>query len=132
MAFASEHFYVLSSNSTNTELIAKYNLLVGDVYSYSGSGWSKTSTLTSGNLGYGLQSSIAKGYYGGYDRTGVVAFSGVGYWDNCMCESNGAGSTVCPGHCGLKSKYANSVNPAGATEYVSPYPYIYMIVRCQV
>ena len=125
VAFASEHFYVLSSNSTNTELIAKYNLLVGDVYSYSGSGWSKTSTLTSGNLGYGLQSSIAKGYYGGYDRTGVVAFSGVGYWDNCMCESNGAGSTVCPGHCGLKSKYANSANLAGATEYVSPYPYIY-------
>ena len=125
VAFASEHFYVLSSNSTNTELIAKYNLLVGDVYSYSGSGWSKTSTLTSGNLGYGLQSSIAKGYYGGYDRTGVVAFSGVGYWDNCMCESNGAGSTVCPGHCGLKSKYANSANPAGATEYVSPYPNIY-------
>ena len=60
------------------------------------------------------------------DYTGVVAFSGKGYWDNANCVSNGSGSTNCPGTSGLKSEYANSANAAGKTGmYSSPYPYVY-------
>ena len=132
VAIRSEHFYVVSSDATTTELLAKYNLLVGDVYECNGescpsSGWTKTKTLTSSDTGYGLQSSTAKGdYRGGNDRTGVVAFSGKGYWDNGNCVSDGSGGTPCPGSSGLKSEYANTANTEGQTgRYSEPYPYVY-------
>ncbi len=125
-----EHFYVISSNSTNTVLLAKYNLLVGNVFNSSdgGSTWSFAKTLSSSDAGYGLQSETAKAYYsGGTDRTGVVAFSGSGYWDNGDCIRIGEGhSFKCPGIEGLKSEYANSANAAGKTGYYSdPRPYVY-------
>ena len=75
-----------------------------------------------------MQSETAKGNYGSSatDRTGVVAFSGKGYWDNANCVSNGSGGTSCPGTAGLKSEYANSANAAGKTgTYSRPYPYVY-------
>ena len=127
VAIDTEHFYVISSNSTNTVLLAKYNLLVGDVYNKNGSNWEFTKTLTTSDIGYGLQSETAKGYYRGCtDYTGVVAFSGKGYWDNANCVSNGSGSTNCPGTAGLKSEYANSANAAGKSgDYSTPYPYVY-------
>ena len=128
VAIDTEHFYVVSSDSTNTVLLAKYNLLVGDVYNTDGSTWSYTKTLSSSDSGYGLQSESAKGYYsGGTDRTGVVAFSGKGYWDNYNCVWSGSGSaTTCPGTAGLKSEYANASNAEGKTgSYSSPYPYVY-------
>ena len=127
VAIDTEHFYVISSDETNTVLLAKYNLLVGDVYNKNGSNWEFTKTLTTSDVGYGLQSETAKGYYNGAtDYTGVVAFSGKGYWDNANCVSNGSGSTNCPGTSGLKSEYANSANAAGKTgTYSTPYPYVY-------
>ena len=127
VAIDTEHFYVISSDETNTVLLAKYNLLVGDVYNKNGSNWEFTKTLTTSDVGYGLQSETAKGYYNGAtDYTGVVAFSGKGYWDNANCVSNGSGSTTCPGTAGLKSEYANSANAAGKTgTYSTPYPYVY-------
>ena len=125
-----EEFYVINpeDDSGNTVLLAKYNLLVGDVYNQVSGSWSKTKTLTSSDTGYGLQNENAKGYYGtsATDRTGVVAFSGKGYWDNANCVSDGSGSNTCPGTDGLKSEYANASNAEGKTgAYSSPYPYVY-------
>ena len=126
VAIDTEHFYIVSSDSTNTVLLAKYNLLVGDVYNKSGDTWSFTKTLSSSDTGYGLQSSSAKGLYdNGTDRTGVVAFSGKGYWDNRDCVGSESSSS-CPGTAGLKSEYANAANAAGKTgSYSTPYPYVY-------
>jgi len=127
VAIDTEHFYVISSDETNTVLLSKYNLLVGDVYNKNGSTWTKTKTLTTSDTGYGLQSETAKGYYSGCtDYTGVVAFSGKGYWDNANCVSDGSGSSTCSGTAGLKSEYANAANAAGKTgTYSTPYPYVY-------
>ena len=121
-----EHFYVISSDSVKTILLAKYNLLVGDVYNKNGSNWELTKSLSSSDMGYGLQSETAKGYYGrsATDRTGTVAFSGKGYWDSGECVYDG-GIVSCPNTQGLKAEYANTSNVAGTTSYVSPYPYIY-------
>ena len=127
VSMGSEHFYVVSSNSTNTVLLAKYNLLVGDVFERIDGTWTFT-TLSSSDPGYGLQSERAKGEYGSStDRTAVVAFSGKGYWDNANCVWNGTSNgDICSGTAGLKSEYANSVNAAGKTgAYTSPYPYVY-------
>ncbi len=129
VAIDTEHFYVISSDSTNTVLLAKYNLLVGNVFETSdGSTWSFTKTLTSSDSGYGLQNEIAKGYYeGGNDYTATVAFSGKGYWDNADCVWSGPGSSsTCPGIAGLKSEYANASHAAGSTSYNSSvFPYVY-------
>ena len=127
VAIDTEHFYVISSDETNTVLLAKYNLLVGDVYNKNGSNWEFTKTFTSDDAGYGLQSETAKGSYSGCtDYTGVVAFSGKGYWDNANCVSDGSGTTPCSGTSGLKSEYANSANAAGKTgNYSIPLPYVY-------
>ncbi len=127
VAIGSEHFYVISSDSTNTILLTKYNLLVGNAYEKVSGVWSLTKTLSSSDPGYGLQSESAKGFYsGGTERTGVLAFSGKAYWDNYDCAwDSSSGSCVCPGTRGLKSEYANASNAAGATSYTSPYPYVY-------
>ena len=127
VAIDTEHFYVISSDSTNTVLLAKYNLLVGDVYNQNGSNWEFTKTLSSSDPGYGLQSETAKGYYSGCtNRTGVVAFSGKGYWDNADSVWSGSGaSNTSLRPVELKSEYANSANPAGTASYISPYPYVY-------
>jgi len=126
VAIDTEHFYVISSDSTNTVLLAKYNLLVGDVYNKNGSNWEFTKTLTTSDAGYGLQSETAKGGYDGCtERTGVVAFSGKGYWDNAEYKCNGT-SCSATGTAGLKSEYANAANAAGKTgTYSTPYPYVY-------
>ncbi len=123
-----EHFYVVRSDSTNTVLLAKYNLLVGEVFETSdGSTWTHTKTLSSNDAGYGLQNENAKGSYsGGTDRTGVVAFSGQAYWDGDECISTNKGSINCPGTGGLKAAYANSSNPEGKTgTYSLPCPNAY-------
>ncbi len=131
VAIDTEHFYVISSNSTETVLLAKYNLLVGDVYEQVSGSWTKTQTLSSSDSGYGLQSETAKGRNdSGTDTTsriGTVAFSGKGYWDNANCVWSGSGaSNTCPGTAGLKSEYANSSNAEGKTgNYSTPYPYVY-------
>ncbi len=126
VAIDTEHFYVISSDSTNTVLLAKYNLLVGDIFTKNGSNFEFTKALTSSDTGYGLQSESAKGYYSGAtDYTGVVAFSGEGYWDNAEYKCNGT-SCSATGTAGLKSEYANASNVAGKTgTYITPYPYVY-------
>ncbi len=123
-----EHFYVISSNNDKTVLLAKYNLLVGDVIEKIDGSWTITKTLNASDSGYGLQSSSAKGYYSGTTKyTGVVAFSAKGYWDNsnCILES-AATSPTCSGTPGLKGKYSNESNAEGKTgTYLEPYPFVY-------
>ena len=101
---ATEDFYVISSDSTKTVLIAKNNLLVGYnplIYEADGIG-----IMTSDNTqGYGLQSVNA---VGGYNKSGVgtVGFSATNYWDD-----NGT----------LLSPY----DATGASYDGNPYPKVY-------
>ena len=64
-------------NNENIVMLAKYNLLVGNIYNSSNA---KTGEYSSSDIGYGLQSSDAIGYVYGQNRYGVVAFSGTNYW----------------------------------------------------
>ena len=131
VAIDTEHFYVISSNSSEMVLLAKYNILVGGIYNSSdgGSTWTFTKELTTNDEGYGLQSESAKGYYSGCtERTGVVAFSPKSYWDNddCVWVGPSYNSASCPGTEGLKSEYANESNSEGTTGNYSPTrPYVY-------
>ena len=129
VAIGSEHFYVISTDSTETVLFAKYNLYVGDQFETNGgSNWTKTGTISSSDAGYGLQNESAKGYNStdSTHRIGTVAFSGKGYWDNADCIGNGNGPFTCPGIAGLKGEYANSSNAEGKTgTYLNPFPYVY-------
>ncbi len=109
IAIDTEHFYVVSSDSTNTVLLAKYNLLVGDVFDVSDPGphesYILNKTLSPSDTGYGLQSSTAKGYDDSSQQyIGVVPFSGTAYWDD------GAGN--------LLSGYTGSYSG-------NPYPNVY-------
>ncbi len=126
-SLSGEEFYVVSTNSTETVLLAKYNLYVGDILDHNGSAYSLNKTLTSSDTGYGLQNSTAKGYISEsiVQYIGVVPFSGTNYWDDSVCQHTGT-SWSCTGTSGLKSEYANSGNPVGKTgTYASPYPYVY-------
>ncbi len=127
VAIYTEHFYVISSDSTNTALLAKYNLLVGDVYTKNGDNWEFTKALSPSDSGYGLQNENAKGKYGATDYIGIVAFAGKGYWDNAESRCNGTTCGV-TGASGLKNEYANASNEAGKTgTYSSTWPYVYDI-----
>ncbi len=122
-----QDFYVVSTDSSETVLLAKYNLYVGDILDYNGSAYSLNKTLTSSDTGYGLQNSTANGYISGSNvqYIGVVPFSGTNYWDDSVCQYTGT-SYGCTGTEGLKSEYANSGNPVGKTgAYASPKPYVY-------
>ena len=46
IAIDSEHFYVISTNSTETVLLAKYNLFVGDIFEEIDGSWAKTGTIS--------------------------------------------------------------------------------------
>ena len=124
VTYGSEHFYVVSTDSTNTVLLSKYNLLVGDVYDYN-DGPILNKTQGPNDSGYGLQNSTAKGWVEGdnVQYIGTVPFSGLAYWDNENCQYNSGWS--CPGTYGLKSEYANASNAAGTTSYEETYPYVY-------
>ena len=89
IAIDTEHFYVVSTNSTETVLLAKYNLYVGEVYDYDStpSGWRNTyiKTITASDEGYGLQNSTAKGHnvggsYPSTTRVGGIPFASSAYW----------------------------------------------------
>ena len=98
-----ENFYVISTNSEKTVLLAKYNLLVGnEVENYS-----VTGQIASNTPGYGLQSDTATAYVDGTDGTykGTIDFSQTHYWDD------GNGNLVSP------------YNVNGAS--YNPYPYVY-------
>ena len=98
-----EDFYVISSNSEKTVLLAKYNLLVGDESNYYDESVEPIPTTTPG---YGLQSVDAVGYLNGlyYAR---VLFSSTNYWDDGTHQ--------------LLNKY----NVNGASFDGNPYPYVY-------
>ena len=78
-----EDFYVLSSdNSSNgkTVLLAKYDLLVGNIYTKYGA--TLTGQIQPNDEGYGLQSEEVVGYSILNDWKGTVAFSTTNYWFN--------------------------------------------------
>ena len=96
---SSEEFYVVSSDDTNTILLAKYNLYVGNVIKEVeidgiAESWDAPfkyiKTITKDDSKYGLQSSDAKGYIGKeIEAVGVVGFSGDTYWlKNGKLKSN--------------------------------------------
>ena len=118
VTYGSEHFYVVSTDTTNTVLLAKYNLLVGDTYNNSTAVYTPISTSSSG---YGLQNSTARGWMN--DETnwvGVVPFSGTNYWDDEVCQYTNS-SWSCTGTSNLKSEYATN----GESYNDEPYPYVY-------
>ncbi|MBQ5473411.1 MAG: hypothetical protein IIT65_01685 [Lachnospiraceae bacterium] len=74
-----QSFYFIRYDENNKAvLLAKYNLKVGDIYN---SNYSKIGQYTSGDSGYGLQSSDAKGYMSGASTyNGIVVFTQIHYW----------------------------------------------------
>lgn len=93
IVIGSESFYVISSNDDETKLFAKYNLLVGGVYSSN----NLISSLNSSSNGYGLQSSTALGYnLNDTLRVGTLEFSTSAYWvdDNNNFLSNYVGNDI--------------------------------------
>ncbi len=120
VAIGSEHFYVVSSNSSKTTLLAKYNLLVGDIFNLDESNWIYTyvRTLNNSDSGYGLQNELAKGYIKNSGTvTGIVPFSGTNYWDDSVCVWPASGYN-CTGTENLSSGYSGSYNG-------NPYPNVY-------
>ena len=102
VAIGEEHFYVVSSDATNTVLLAKYDLKSDGTGSYEQD--------TSGSNSYLLNVSYL-------DSNDTV------YWDQCRVNPE----ITCTGssYSGLLSKYANASNPAGTDLYTAPYPYVY-------
>ena len=111
VALAGEDFYVVSTNGDKTALLAKYNLKVGENYTFaSATTYTHDGAIAINEDGYGLQSSTTKGYVSGGTGTkylGVVAFSGTNYWDNKHCDydvtdyiCSSASSSLAPGFTG--------------------------------
>ena len=124
VAFDGEQFYVVSANSEKTVLLSKYNLYVGDIYklgydNYDGFYYHDyDSTINKNDSKYGLQSSLARGWYV-HNRLynyGIVAFSGTNYWDNSVCLTN---TWNCTGDSGLLSEYTGNYYDG------NPYPNVY-------
>ena len=74
----SEDFYVISDNGSTVTALAKYNLLVGNIYYKP----TKTSTIINqSDSGYGLQNEKAIGWTtSDTEYVGVMAFSDNKYW----------------------------------------------------
>ncbi len=76
IALGDEHFYVISDNGNTVTALAKYNLLVGNIYNEQ---TDVTTSIPTTTKDYGLQSETAKGY-NGTERIGTVAFADEAYW----------------------------------------------------
>ena len=100
-----EDFYVISSNQEKTVLLAKYNLLIGNIKENN----QTVGQIQTSDAGYGLQNVEAIGLYRGEYSSGNVEFSSESYWNDA--DSGNI----------LKSEYA--VN--GASYDGNPYPYVY-------
>ena len=114
---------MVSTNASETVLLAKYNLLVGDVFNVDAEyNYTLNKTMNSNNTAnYGLQSSTAKGYVDGDAQyIGMVPFSGTNYWDNSTCQYAGT-SWICTGTSNLVSEFATG----GARYNGLPYPNVY-------
>ena len=121
-----EEFYVVRSEGEEVILLAKYNLLVGDIYdtyiSNDVVNYSYVRTLSPSDEGYGLQSSEARGYYFNEDEltatfVGIVPFSSTNYWDDSVCEYTEA-TFHCTGTSHLKTGYYGLYSG-------HPYPNVY-------
>lgn len=79
IALGTEHFYVISSDSEKTTLLAKYNLLIG--YDCDGSTMKACKMIDTLTEGYGLQNETALGFLPDTNkRKGVIQFSSSNYW----------------------------------------------------
>ncbi|MGM9850280.1 MAG: type II secretion system protein [Bacilli bacterium] len=97
ITIAGEPFLVIDSNRSETKLIAKYNLLIGNTCTALNS----CTTIPTNTPGYGRQSSAAIGYNDKWPTYATVSFASSTYW------TSGVGSTY-PG------------------SYIGPdYPYVY-------
>ena len=133
LAIDSEHFYVVSSDSNNTVLLAKYNLLVGDVFDYDSNAnpyYSLNKTLSNSDIGYGLQNSTAKGWIPLEENEttaqyiGIVGFSGTNYWDSSVCQNTGT-NWSCTGTSGLLPEYSQNGETYWSNPHNTNYPYVY-------
>ena len=70
-----EHFYVISTDSDKTTLIAKYNLYVGYKVQKDDNGYKIVKSISKNDKEYGIQSSKTT-----TDGVGVVPFSSKMYW----------------------------------------------------
>ena len=100
VAIGNEPFLVLSTNSSKTELFAKYNLLVGDAFDYNKNNdiqYSLIKTFSASDKGYGLQNSFARGYLSGNiaQFVGTVPYSGKKYWNNDVGEGKTYSGDYC-------------------------------------
>jgi len=80
LAIDTEHFYVVSSDESNTVLLAKYNLLVGHVYERTNPydfSYNKIRDIFETEEGYGLQSKVT---------IGTLAFASTNYWNGNVGE----------------------------------------------
>ena len=94
-----EDFYVISTNAEETVLLAKYNLLVGDMDINDNDGYFENSIpIPTNTPGYGLQSVEAVGNYEIWEGVpkGYVPFSTTGYWDGSVSYGNDYISTANP------------------------------------
>ena len=73
-----EDFYVISSDSEKTVLLAKYNLLVGNIIENN----DLIGQIQPSSAGYGLQSVDSLAGYTNENSNGNVAFSYASYWDD--------------------------------------------------
>lgn len=69
--------FIRYDENNDVVMLAKWNLKVGNIYSSSGQ---KIGEYTSSDLGYGLQSSEARGYVQNETKYGTVPFSTDTYW----------------------------------------------------
>ncbi len=106
ISIGNENFYVVSSNSTETALLAKY-LLKQDQTNY-------------------IQETD-ENYSNSVIKVNFADSNGTGYWDDANCVYAGPSIGMqCPGTAGLKAEYANASNLSGKTgNYISTYPYVY-------
>ena len=112
-----EDFYVLSSNSEKTVLIAKYNLLVG-VYNNESTNFQSV-PIPQITPGYGLQSINAVGGYSSDIGYGTVAFSAENYWMNgdALLSSYNKNDTIYSDTSSYTFRYREDETQA--------YPYVY-------
>ena len=115
-----EDFYVISSNSEKTVLLAKYNLLVGGYYGED-NGY-QVMTIPTDTPGYGLQSEDATGYTDDDSWQGFVIYSSSEYWmnENTLISPYNENDTIYYDENGTYSEYFKYVSDNSVA-----YPYVY-------
>ena len=136
-----EDFYVISSDSNKTVLLAKYNLLVGEMREYHilgtdeygneyGEFEDETYQIPTNTPGYGLQNVDAVASYECGNRTmkGSIPFSETGYWeetnvdcytdsDNCQYVYNS--NSLLYSYISGENGYVNRLKQIGAPDTIT-------------